>query len=113
MKRLNGFGHQLMLSLFLATAALPASSDPVGDEVRKLQLGWERATYQAPLQVDTVVTSVWKGNRLLTPVAGGVMIQARNALAKENIVADERGQTAHARSETSLKDLAPGQWWWD
>jgi hypothetical protein len=88
------------------------------------QAGWQAATlmdeskfpiqtYQAPLQVDTVVTSVWKGNRLLTPVAGGVMIQARNALATENLVADERGQTAHARQETSLKDLAPGQWWWD
>ena len=49
MKHLKGFGHQIMLSLFLATAALPASSDPVGDQVRKIQLGWERATYQVPL----------------------------------------------------------------
>ncbi len=49
MKHLKGFGHQLLLGMFLATAALPASSDPVGDEVRKIQLGWERATYQAPL----------------------------------------------------------------
>lgn len=70
-------------------------------------------TYQAPLQVDTVVTSVWKGNRLLTPVAGGVTIQARQALMKDNLIADERGQTAHARQETSLKDLKDGQWWWD
>jgi len=70
-------------------------------------------TYQAPLQVDTVVTSVWKGNRLLTPVAGGVTIQARQALTKENLIADERGQTAHARQETSLKNLQDGQWWWD
>lgn len=70
-------------------------------------------TYQAPLQVDTVVTSVWKGNQLLTPVAGGVTIQPRQALTKDNLLPDDRDQTAHARQEISLKDLAAGQWWWD
>lgn len=70
-------------------------------------------TYQAPVQVDTVVTSVWKGNRLLTPVAGGVTIQAKQALASDNLLADERGTTAKAREEIVLKDLKNGQWWWD
>ena len=70
-------------------------------------------TYQAPVQVDTVVTSVWKGNRLMTPVAGGVTIQAKQALAKENQLPDDREATAHAKQEISLKDLKAGQWWWD
>jgi len=70
-------------------------------------------TYQAPVQVDTVVTSVWKGNRLMTPVAGGVSIQARQALAKENQLQDDRGAVAHAKQEISLGHLKDGQWWWD
>jgi hypothetical protein len=70
-------------------------------------------TYQAPVQVDTVVTSVWKGSRLMTPVAGGVTIQAKQALAKENQLEDEKGAVANAKVEVSLKDLKEGQWWWD
>lgn len=70
-------------------------------------------TYQAPVQVDTVVTSVWRGNRLLTPVAGGVMIQGSQALATDNLLNDDRGITAKARQEVTLKHLKPDQWWWD
>ena len=70
-------------------------------------------TYNAPVQVDTVVTSVWKGNRLMTPVAGGVTIQAKQALAVENQLDDEGGKTAKARDEVKLTTLKPGQWWWD
>jgi hypothetical protein len=88
------------------------------------QAGWPMATlmseekfpiqtYQAPVQVDTVVTSVWKGNRLMTPVAGGVTIQPKQALDKENLLEDDRGAVAHAKQEISLKDLKQGQWWWD
>jgi hypothetical protein len=69
--------------------------------------------YRAPLQVDTVVTSVWKGNQLLTPVAGGVTIQAHQALTAENLLRDEQGKAAKARQDISLKDLKPNQWWWD
>ena len=70
-------------------------------------------TYRAPVQVDTVVTSVWKGNRLLTPVAGGVTIQPRMALSTENQLDDEKGLTAKAKAATTLDGLKPGQWWWD
>jgi hypothetical protein len=70
-------------------------------------------TYRAPLQVDTVVTSVWKGNQLLTPVAGGVTIQPRQALKKDNLLPDDKGQTAQARQGVSPQGLAAGQWWWD
>ncbi len=70
-------------------------------------------TQRAPLQVDTVVTSLWKGNRLLTPVAGGVTIQARQALKPENLLADDKGQTAAAKKDVVTSQLKPGQWWWD
>jgi len=70
-------------------------------------------TYRAPVQVDTVVTSVWKGNRLLTPVAGGVTIQPRMALSTENQLDDEKGLTAKAKAATTLDGLKAGQWWWD
>ena len=70
-------------------------------------------THQAPVQVGTVVTSVWKGNRLLTPVAGGVDIRAHHALKSENMLADEGGKTDGLRQGISVKDLKPGQWWWD
>ena len=70
-------------------------------------------TYQAPVQVDTVVASVWKANRLLTPVAGGVTIQAKQALNVDNQLADDQGLTAKVRQENPLKELKNGQWWWD
>ncbi|MGC3965977.1 MAG: DUF1598 domain-containing protein [Pirellulales bacterium] len=70
-------------------------------------------TYKAPVQVDTVVTSVWKGNRLLTPVAGGVTIQAKQALSVENQLEDDKGLTAKAKEGTTLSNLKAGQWWWD
>lgn len=70
-------------------------------------------TYTAPVQVDTVVTSVWKGNRLLTPVAGGVTIQAKQALAVENQLDDTDGKTAQAHKNVKVDALKAGQWWWD
>jgi hypothetical protein len=70
-------------------------------------------TYTAPVQVDTVVTSVWKGNRLLTPVAGGVTIQAKQALAADNRLDDADAKTAQARKAVDLAKLKAGQWWWD
>lgn len=70
-------------------------------------------TYTAPVQVDTVVTSVWKGNRLLTPVAGGVTIQAKQALAADNQLDDTDGKTGQAQKAVKIADLKAGQWWWD
>lgn len=70
-------------------------------------------TYNTPVQVETCVASVWKGNRLMTPVGGGVNIQPRQALQVSNMSIDEDGKLAERRTEISLKDLAAGQWWWD
>ena len=69
-------------------------------------------TYTAPQEVDTVVTSRWKGNQLMTPVGGGVNIQAWRALDLENRQIDEEGELAKMREGLKV-DLAEGQWWWD
>jgi len=70
-------------------------------------------TYNTPLQVETVVASIWKGNRLMTPVGGGVTMQARMALESANLLADEEGKVEQLRGGTTLAGLAQGQWWWD
>ena len=69
-------------------------------------------TLQTPVHVETVVTSVWKGNRLVTPVGGGVMTASRR-WPSSNLIADEDGQVDQAREKITLDDLAAGQWWWD
>ena len=70
-------------------------------------------TYQTPLRVETVVASVWKGNRLMTPVGGGVHMQPRQVLASENLMRDDEGKLSEVRDGLQLGDLAEGQWWWD
>lgn len=69
-------------------------------------------TYGAPAHVETVVTSVWKRGQLMTPVGGGVNIQAHLALDYDHIQEDPDGEVGKAREATTL-DLADGQWWWD
>ncbi|OYV90420.1 MAG: hypothetical protein B7Z73_06140 [Planctomycetia bacterium 21-64-5] len=65
------------------------------------------------MEVDTVVTSLWKGNRLVTPVGGGVRIEAPEALEPANLLSDKEGQVTKAREAVELKGLAAGRWWWD
>ena len=89
------------------------------------QAGWQDGDFRrreqarrsrpinTPLQVETVVASVWKGNQLMTPVGGGVTMQPRKALASENVLRDEEGKVSEARDGIKLGDLADGQWWWD
>lgn len=68
--------------------------------------------YNAPKQVESTVATVWKGSKLMTPIAGGVRIEALMAIKPENVLADEKGSVAKLHQDTGLK-LAPGQWWWD
>jgi hypothetical protein len=68
--------------------------------------------YNAPKQVESTVATVWRGSRLMTPIAGGVWIEALMAIKPENVLADEKGSVAKLHQDTGLK-LAPGQWWWD
>jgi len=66
--------------------------------------------YTAPRQVETAVNAIWKGNRLMTPVGGGVSIEAARALREAQ--PDEKGEVARLRKQTPVH-LAEGQWWWD
>lgn len=69
-------------------------------------------TCPEPRNVETAVTSIWKGNRLMTPVGGGVSMQAAQALIPDNLLDDEGGELAKKRDDVKV-DLAEGQWWWD
>ncbi|HEV3342514.1 MAG TPA: DUF1598 domain-containing protein [Pirellulales bacterium] len=69
--------------------------------------------YKAPVEVDTVVTSMWKNNTLVTPVGGGVRIEAEQALESANLLPDEEAKVAKAREALDLSKLADNQWWWD
>ncbi len=69
--------------------------------------------FEAPKTVNTAVNAVWKGNRLMTPVGGGVTIQPLMALDRENLLADEDGDVADTREAVSINELPASQWWWD
>jgi hypothetical protein len=64
----------------------------------------------APKQVESAVAAIWKGNRLTTPIGGGVHIEARKALARENRLTDDKGDVAQIRQNIKLPE---GRWWWD
>jgi len=70
-------------------------------------------TYNAPQQVASAVSSMWKGRHLATPVGGGVQIEASQALRSENLLADKNGELAEARGKVNLSDLPADKWWWD
>ncbi|QDU97954.1 DUF1598 domain-containing protein [Lignipirellula cremea] len=80
-------------------------------------LGDERAfpieTHTAPTQVATAVNAVWKGRTLMTPIGGGVNIQATQALQPGHLLSDTNGEVAKTRSAVDVSELAAGQWWWD
>lgn len=70
-------------------------------------------TYEAPKTVETACTAIWKGNRLMTPVGGGVRIEPLTAIESSHLLKDEQGEVKEARSKVTLDTLAKGQWWWD
>ena len=69
--------------------------------------------YAAPKQADTAVNAIWKGNVLMTPIGGGVHIDARYAISSENIRPDLDRSVAGARERLTERVLAEGRWWWD
>ena len=79
-------------------------------------LGDERAfpvrLFNAPTQVESAVNAVWKGNTLMTPIGGGVQIEAEMALDPKNLLTDDDSKVAIVRKRTEI-NLADGQWWWD
>lgn len=70
-------------------------------------------TYEAPKTVETACTAIWKGNRLMTPVGGGVHIEPTKAIQSHNMLEDADGAVKQAREQIKLDGLAKGQWWWD
>jgi hypothetical protein len=102
----------------LIVAALMQHNDFYGQAGWDMSvLGDEKAypveTYNAPKQVQSAVNSIWKGQRLATPVGGGVQVSAADVLKKENLIADEKGSVDSARKAVSLSDLPADKWWWD
>ena len=70
-------------------------------------------TCQAPVAVETAVGSKWKNNTLMTPVGGGVTVNAREALLSANLLDDDGGKVQKLHDGLDLKQLADGRWWWD
>jgi hypothetical protein len=68
--------------------------------------------YPAPRKVAPAVSAVVRGNQLMTPIGGGVHIEPQQALAKRNLLPDEKGEVAKTRQEVQLR-LPKGRWWWD
>lgn len=70
-------------------------------------------TCNTPKTVESTVNVIWKGNRLMTPIGGGVDIQARRALTSENVLKDDKGTVKAAHGKIDLTKLEKSQWWWD
>jgi hypothetical protein len=70
------------------------------------------ATRPTPKQVETAVNAIWRGHTLMTPVGGGVEIDARAALSGDSMTVETDGTIDAARKSVKL-ELAAGQWWWD
>ena len=68
--------------------------------------------YAAPQNVEPLVGTVRRGNLLLAPVGGGVVIDAELALDVENAKPDTGGKIAEKRAKIGL-NLPEGVWWWD
>jgi hypothetical protein len=86
--------------------------------------GWQASTlmdeqkmpveiYEAPTQVESAVNAIWRGNKLMTPIGGGVSIRPTMALQQENLLKDEEGKLKTTRDQVSVEGLAENQWWWD
>jgi len=84
--------------------------------------GWEAATLRdektypieqlpPPAEVETAINAIWKGNRLLTPIGGGVTMQPRLAVDPQNLLMDDQGEVhaAHAAAQALPADV----WYWD
>ena len=73
----------------------------------------EVETYTAPEQVETAVNAIWRGNTLMTPLGGGVHMQPKLALNRDNLVVDTAGDNNRVKQSAGPSNLAEGQWWWD
>lgn len=101
----------LIAAAFIKQQGLFAEADlslgAMGDESR-----YPLESYNAPRQVATAVNAMWKGNRLLTPVGGGVEIRPNLALSEGNLLSDD-GSAAKAREAVDITSMPADRWWWD
>ena len=74
-------------------------------------------TFHAPLEVESAVNGVWKGNQLMTPIGGGVSVRAHQALTLDNLLPDEGNKVEkvrHHQTNLRLQRVWPtDSWWWD
>lgn len=78
----------------------------LGDEAK-----YPVRTQNAPHKVASAVNALWKGNTLMTPIGGGVHIQATEALAQ--VAPDEDGKLAAERRAVESAAAEFDGWWWD
>ena len=70
-------------------------------------------TYNTPVRVETAVNVRWKGNTLMTPVGGGVRIEATEALTGSNLKSDEKGSVKDAHAAVQPGKIDDNRGWWD
>jgi hypothetical protein len=69
--------------------------------------------YPVPRQVESAINVVWKGSTLMTPIGGGVHIQADEAFAASSLAVEENGEITSMRNQTVVPANDPLRWWWD
>ena len=69
--------------------------------------------YSAATQVAPITNAYWKNDKFMSPIAGGVSIQARVALSSDHVTVDTEGVVNKVRDSIQLNGLNAGQWWWD
>ena len=69
-------------------------------------------TFVAPKEVEPVVGIRVIGTRTLTPVGGGIVIDAEQALDKEHAKSDTDKKIANTQAKIGL-NLPENVWWWD
>ena len=82
-----------------------------GAEALRAEKTFAIERFNRPVEVDPVINAMWRGNRLLTPIGGGVTVHPRMALDASNLLVDEKQAVANARA--AARDLPAGRWWWD
>ena len=63
-------------------------------------------------QVESAVNAVWKDSRLVTPIGGGVRIDARKLIDPSTTKVDKDVDSQREKISAPA-DLAADQWWWD
>jgi hypothetical protein len=100
------------------TSAFIQQQDFYGKAGWKMEfLGDEKSyrieNYSLPKTVETAVNVIWKTpTSFMTPMGGGVEIQAAKAVQEDKLLPDEKGKIGKLREELK-PNLAKDQWWWD